>query len=256
MSDYAELFVGNSDVDVVVPEDVRYERLARRLHRRFVSLGYSTHFENGQTPPPHHVISCFCRCAGIKGLVALRPYLFLGKDERKAGRLVPRQIAIQSSGLGARYHIANKEWYAERFQAVVSALKSKYSFVQIGSHLDPAVAGVLDLRGKTRIRETAAILAESLVFVGLAGFLMHLARTVECRSVIVYGGRELPSQTGYTCNENLCSRLDCSPCWQHANCRHDRECMKMIEAGAVVEAIERQVERFGTPLPLDTDWIS
>ena len=53
----------------------------------------------------------------------------------------------------------------------------------------PPLKGALDLRGKTGLREAAAILSNSLVFIGQVGFLMHLARAVDCRSVIVYGGQ-------------------------------------------------------------------
>jgi ADP-heptose:LPS heptosyltransferase len=120
--------------------------------------------------------------------------------------MVARQVVIQSSGLIARYPIRNKNWYAEGYQGVVSALRDRYDFVQVGSAGDPLLDGALDLRGKTSLRETAAVLAGSLAFVGQVGFLMHLARAVDCRSVIVYGGRETPAQSGTPCNENLYSR--------------------------------------------------
>ena len=42
------------------------------------------------------------------------------------------------------------------------------------------------------MRESAAILSRSLAFVGQVGFLMHLARAVDCRSVIVYGAQLQP----------------------------------------------------------------
>jgi len=32
---------------------------------------------------------------------------------------------------------------------------------------------------------------------------MHLARAVDCRAVIVYGGRERPEISGYICNKIL-----------------------------------------------------
>jgi ADP-heptose:LPS heptosyltransferase len=109
------------------------------------------------------------------------------------------------------------------------------------------------LRGKTTIRESAAILSNSMVFVGLVGFLMHLARAVECRSVIVYGGREAPWQSGYSSNENLYTPMHCSPCWLWNRCDYDRECMNLISVEDVTAATERQVARAGQPLVVDSD---
>jgi ADP-heptose:LPS heptosyltransferase len=103
------------------------------------------------------------------------------------------------------------------------------------------------------VRETAGIMSQSLTFVGLVGFLMHLARSVDCRSVIVYGGREAPWQSGYSCNENLYTPLACSPCWLWSKCDFGHRCMKEIEPQRVVTAIQTQVERAGTPLVVDHD---
>jgi hypothetical protein len=37
------------------------------------------------------------------------------------------------------------------------------------------------------------MMVNSVLFVGLVGFLMHLARAVDCRATFICGGRELPS---------------------------------------------------------------
>jgi ADP-heptose:LPS heptosyltransferase len=139
------------------------------------------------------------------------------------------------------------EWYPERFQAVVDALKGEFNFVQVGGVGDPALRGVLDLRGKTSLRESAAVVARSLTFLGKAGFLMNVARAVGTRSVIVYGGREMPEETGYAGNENLYSPLGCAPCWLIDGCPYDRECMKMITVEQVIAAVRRQAGRVGAP---------
>jgi len=142
----------------------------------------------------------------------------------------------------------NKEWYPERFQEVVARLQGRAALVQLGSLSDPPLKGALDLRGKTSLRESAAILANAIVFIGLDGFLMHLARAVECRSVIVYGGRLKPSLLGYIANKNLVGVTPCSPCWEENKCDYDRECMKMISVEPVVNAALEQIERHGSPL--------
>jgi hypothetical protein len=257
MSDHGPLFSANADVDAVVPEDSRYFSLARRLGGTIVPLAYAAYLpdEDRDCVPSGHLITSMCRAAGVTGAIALRPYLTLTDSERRQGQLAPQQIAIQSAGLSARYPIRNKEWYPDRYQAVADALRPRYTVVQLGAASDPPLEGTVDLRGKTSLRQTAAILSQSAVFVGQVGFLMHLARAVDCRSAIVYGGREHPSQSGYTCNENLFSPVPCAPCWKKNTCEFDRECMRVIGADTVVAAAEQQIARFGQPLPVDTDTI-
>jgi ADP-heptose:LPS heptosyltransferase len=130
---------------------------------------------------------------------------------------------------------------------VVDGLRGEFNFVPVGGAGDPALRGVVDLRGKLSLRESAAMVARSLVFLGTVGFLMHVARAVGTRSVIVYGGREMPEETGYAGNENLYTPLGCAPCWLIDGCPYDRECMKMITVERVVAALRRQAARAGEP---------
>jgi ADP-heptose:LPS heptosyltransferase len=255
MSNHPELFDGNPDVDAVVPMDYRYPELAQRHGGRSCMPNYAEiiEAEDRSIPPQHHILTCMCKQAAIAGEISLRPYFHLTREERGRGRLAPRQIAIQSTILSASMPIRNKEWLVERFQAVVDALGYAFTFVQVGLESDPQLKGVIDLRGKATVRQTAAVMSQSLVFVGLVGFLMHLARSVDCRSVIVYGGREAPWQSGYSCNENLFTSLPCAPCWLWSKCDFGHRCMKEILPQHVITAVENQVDRCGSPLAVDTD---
>jgi len=196
-----------------------------------------------------HLLTTMCRKAGVTGTIQLHPRIVLSESEKEKGRLFERQAVIQSTGLGL---YKNKDWFPERFQAVSDLLKSNINVIQLGLASDPVLAGTLDLRGKTNLRQSAAILANAQVFVGQVGFLMHLARAVNCRSVIVYGGRETPLVSGYVTNENIVGQTDCSPCWQRNRCDYDHACMKMIAVEEVYQAALRQMKKFGQPLPVET----
>lgn len=258
MSGNPTLFRNNSDAAAIVPHDVRYYEIAKRLGATLLRPHYAAPGRNADTDviPNRHLIETMCRAAGITGEIALRPYINLEPKERYVPSTQRRLIAIQSTAAGALFPMKNKEWFPQRFQEVVDALNRDYHFVQLGSANDPPLTGVEDLRGKTSIRETAAILAGSHLFIGLVGFLMHAARAVECRSVIVYGGRELESQSGYPCNANLSTALECSPCWQWNDCHLDRKCMREIVFTRVVEAAHRMAEQVGQPLETETAFIS
>jgi hypothetical protein len=249
-SRYRSLFQGNPDVDVVIREKIPVIAPLMIHGLNFLQLRYQ---QAPCEPIVEHIIITMCRLVGITGAVELRPYIFLRPAELVAGRLFERQIVIQSSGLGAvNYPMKNwriyKEWYPERFQEVATRLQGRVSLIQLGMPSDPPLKGALDLRGKTSLREAAAILSNSQLFVGLVGFLMHLARAVNCRSVVVYGGRETPDKTGYIANKNLVGVTPCSPCWEENKCDYDRECMKMISVETVVEAVMEQINHHGNPL--------
>ena len=249
-----DLFLGNPDIQRIIAQDSDDDQwFVGRFGRKSIRPNYAPHIpeERRDTPPTKHLLSIMCEQAGLSGQVDIRPYLHLTRSEIKQGRICERQIAIQSTGQSSKYFMWTKEWYPERFQAVVDTLKNQFNFVQVGSKNDFKLQGAHDMRGKLSIRGTAAVLANSVVFVGLVGFLMHLARSVECRSAIIYGGRELPSQSGYICNENLTGQTSCSPCWRYDNCPGQRACMEQITVEHVVHAIQRVVNKNGTQLEFE-----
>lgn len=252
---YPGLFQQNPDVDNIITPWGR-PRIDRWLQKGlpFVRLGYAEYDPDTDRDEPltEHALARLCRQVGMQGRIGIRPYLFLTPKEKMAGCLGRAQIAIQSSGRSAAFFMSNKEWYAERFQEVCHALRATCTLVQIGSNADPALEGALDLRGKTTLRECAAILANSTAFIGQVGFLMHLARAVDCRSVIVYGGRESPWQTGYTANINLVGETPCSPCWLRNRCDYEHACMKMIASDDVVDAARQQIGKMNEALEVES----
>lgn len=253
MSNHPELFDGNPDAVHVVPFEHRFRDCATLWGAKYYLMQYTTydHEKDRSASPARHVIAELCVRVGIRGQIALRPYFFLKAAEREKGAWAHGMIAIQSSGLAGKIPILNKQWFPNRFQEVVNHLQGDFKFVQIGSKSDPPLSGVIDLRGKTKIRETAAVLANCRLFTGNVGFLMHLARATECPAVIVFGGREAPHQSGYKCNINLYSAVPCAPCWLWNRCDRDRVCMKNISADDVIQAIERLAGRPCNPLEVD-----
>lgn len=253
-----ELLVDNPDYDRVFSMDHWPLRYALFLEKRRCRLAYARERvpRKEEIPPRVHIIAELCRKAGIRGEVLIRPYLFLSDEEKRAGRLAQNQIAIQCIGDDSYATVMrNKLWDPGKFQRVVDKIRSDSNgmiqIIQVGTEGDRLLEGVTDLRGKTALRQVAAILSQSVCFIGTVGLLMHLARAVECRSVVIYGGREHSTQTGYICNENLNSYLECSPCWLWNDCGNGRKCMEMIEVDHVIRAYEQVQRRKG--LPLETE---
>jgi ADP-heptose:LPS heptosyltransferase len=248
------LFEKNPDVEKIIREsDAPLNRWGRAGLPvvKLMHTGYDANYDV-DLPPDEHVLIRLCRLAGVTGPVELRPYIFLTPQELAAGRLAEDQVAIQSTGLSAAFAMHNREWYPQRFQELCAELRTDVRVVQIGSANDVRLEGAIDLRGKTNLRQTAAVLANSLVFVGLVGLIMHLARAVDCRSVIIYGGREKPSITGYVANKNLYTQVRCAPCWFRNNCEFNRKCMDAITVEQVIAAAADQISRYGTLLEVQT----
>ncbi len=259
VSHSAELLYNNPDYHTVFTWDQRLMRYAFLLNTRRKKLSYAKERipRKEEIPPVEHILAVLCRQAGIKGSIELRPYLFLKEDEIRKGRLHGEQIVVQCIGEQSYPTVMlNKLWSVEKFQYVVDILNGRGGtttrIVQIGGGGDPLLQGVTDLRGRTTLRESAALLHEAQCFVGTVGLGMHLARAVGCRSVIIYGGREHSWQSGYTCNENLDSMVECAPCWLWNDCDYERKCMTMISANHVISAVERITKRLHTPLETDT----
>jgi hypothetical protein len=250
----AELLEGNPDYHRVFSMgdwELRYSNL---LNGRRLKVRYSEMPEEGEreTPVSRHILAELCARAGIAGEIELRPWFVQSGQERARGRVAARQAAVHSGGAASHPNVMiNKLWFHERFQDVVDRLRETdpgLTLVQLGVPADPPLRGVLDLRGRTRLRESAAVLSESEWFLGTSGLLSHLARAVECRSVVVYGGREHAWQTGYPCNENLETCLPCAPCWRWNRCERARECMRLIGVERVLGAVEKLQARKGVPL--------
>ncbi len=257
MTRFPALFELNADIDQVVAFDFRYQRMVTWFGGHSLEAHYGGHdMAADRSPiPARHILALMCASCGISGPVTLRPYLTLTDSERANGRIAQKQIALHSSGMSAFSAMKNKEWGFDRFQGVVNALRDEFTFVQLGAKHDRPLEHCVDLRGRTSIRESAAILASSLTFLGQVGFLMHLARSVNRRSVIVYGGRELPWQSGYSCNINLATALPCSPCWRWNTCDNpiERECLQRITAEEVVLAVRTQAAQHESILVEDID---
>lgn len=159
-----------------------------------------------------------------------------------------RYILIHSSSLSAPFPVKLKEWsmlnsdnrftkFCERYGKLVNAEFGQ--LVQIGSIEDPLLPNVIDLRGKTDIPTLAMLCKKAACFIGLEGGIMHFARAYNTPSIIIYGGRTMPQETGYIASNiiNLYSPVMCSPCWGTNDCNFEHECMRQITEESLYESL-------------------
>jgi ADP-heptose:LPS heptosyltransferase len=101
---------------------------------------------------------------------------------------------------GGKNDFTIKWWDSNRFQAVVDYFCGKILFVQVGEkqHNHKPLKGVLDLRGKTDLRQFVRLMYHAQGVLCPVTFAMHLAAAVEVKGgrpknrpcVVVAGGRE------------------------------------------------------------------
>jgi hypothetical protein len=256
-----ELLFNNPAYDNVFSMDYWYLRHSNLLNGRRCKIdGYVDTIKSKEhyVPPQEHIVAVLCRKVGIRGEIALVPRVFLTQEEIESGYFAKGAVVVSYPGTDSYAHMKNnKLWDIAKFQEVIGSISSgeldgtKYSMIQIGNPNDPLFQGVLDLRGKTSLRQSASILHNCKFYLGFVGFLMHLARSVDRRSVILYGGFEHSWQSGYICNENINSMIDCAPCWQWNNCERDRACMNAIKVDDVLKATQGLLAREETALEVE-----
>lgn len=182
---------------------------------------------------------------------SVRPELYLTDSER-------RRVAdiVARSGISSPYVVfepdSNPEWFGnlrawprERWNAVAAALRlarPDIQLVQVGVPDSPAIPSAVDLRGQTTFREAAVVIQNSTLFVGTEGGLMHAARAVDARAVILWGGVTLPEFAGYPDSHRIvCHRVSCAPCGQFGWCDNGHICMRDITVeetlGAMLDSL-------------------
>jgi hypothetical protein len=252
--DHNYLFDNNPHIKLVLPFNALLSTSILRIFKaQLVHPVYTKyHSETDRDEiPEKHIILKMADCLELTGSIKNKPAIFLTHQEAEQGAYHKKQIAITCSTSGAIVPMSTKEWIPERYQQVVDLLYKEYDFIQLGTRNDPPLKNVTDLRGKLTIRESAAVLKKSLLVITHVGFMMHLARAVDCRAVVIYGGRETPGQSGYSCFKNIYSNVACSPCWLHNACPFEKQCMAMITAEHVKDAVIQQVQLYGQALNTD-----
>lgn len=189
---------------------------------------------------PWHFIHGFTQHLGEQLGVQIEPTDFKGDihlsdDERRwmsqvqevTGSPVPFWIVAA----GGKYDFTAKWWPNSRYQEVVDHFSDRILFVQIGEsgHHHPALRNVLDLRGKTDLRQIVRLMHHAQGVLCPVTFLMHLAAAVPVREgmpknrpcVVVAGGREPMQWEAYPHHQYLHTN-GALPCCDQGGCWKSR----------------------------------
>lgn len=177
---------------------------------------------------------------------------------------------------GGKFDFTAKWWNPAWYQKIVDHFRGRILFVQCGEadHWHPRLSGVMDLIGKTDIRQFVRLMYHADGVVCPVTFAMHLSAAVETKHskpknracVVIAGGREpshweayphhqflhtngaLPCCDAGGCWKSRCQRVgdgdqkDRDLCVEPVQVRHDLQiakCMHMITPEDVIRAIEK-----------------
>lgn len=187
-------------------------------------------------------------------MTSLRPEIYLSESEKSW----PSPV-FNEYGYEGRYWIINAGVkndytlkYYHNYQTVIDMLKDEVKFVQVGQleHNHPALEGVLDMRGKTDLRQLFRLSYHAEGSVNAVSLQMVIMAALHKPCVVVSGGREpvrwqlMPDHRFLAVNGALeCCRFD--GCWKgkRSECVNMTDagnplCMEMIRPEDIVRAVE------------------
>jgi heptosyltransferase-1 len=161
--------------------------------------------------------------------------------------------------VGSRWE--SKNWFPSQITSCAELIQERHglSIILLGSKQDVALAreveiscrrSIVNLVGRTSLREAIGIIAKAGVAVGPDTGLMHIAAAVGTPVVSLWGATD-PSRTGPHGFEDfvILGKADCSPCYLR-RCPIGRVCMQSIEIEEIMAKIERALSRSRRSTPM------
>jgi ADP-heptose:LPS heptosyltransferase len=230
---------------------------------------------------PYHFIHAFIDHLNERLGLSIRPTEFHGDihvaDLEKSWYSQVEEIVREPMPFwivvaGGKFDYTTKWWDHQRYQDVVDHFRDQLLFVQVGErgHSHPPLRNVIDLRGRTDLRQLVRLVYHSQGVVCPVTLMMHLAAAVETRPgmprhrpcVVVAGGRE-PTQWEAYPHHQFLHRAGALRCCEHGGCWKSRvlplgdgdekdlpenrcadvvghlpRCMDLITAADVIRAID------------------
>jgi heptosyltransferase-2 len=182
------------------------------------------------------------------------PRLYISDEERIAARtwlenegITPENILIGINP-GAAYGSA-KCWLPERFRQVTErllenpAVKVVYFGDQKGLPVvqeicAPLARNVVNLAGRTSIRELMALISQCNIFLTNDSGPMHIASALGKPLVALFGSTDETKTGPYHHEKVIHKQVSCSPCFKR-ECPIDFPCMKNISVEEVYQELQR-----------------
>ena len=141
-----------------------------------------------------------------------------------------------------------KIWNTDNYIFLANMIKSKNKNIKIivlGSQKDYGrikTDNIIDLCGKTTIKELAQILSICELAIGADTGAMHLANAIGIKNIFIFGGSDINETAPYGDNAKvITANLSCSPC--RGKCKFNKEkCLEAIKPYDVFESIKEWIK--------------
>lgn len=142
-----------------------------------------------------------------------------------------------------------KHWFESRWLDLIEQVNTQLSLpvVMLGGPSDATAAQRLDreqdssinLVGKTRLRQAAAVISRARLLIGVDTGLTHMGIALGVPTIALFGSTCPYRDSGRDDTVILYSARDCSPCWRNPTCNGDFTCMRDHSVGDVMQAATR-----------------
>lgn len=249
---------GDFDLGVLLPNSLSSAWWFWRGHVTH-RLGYSGHWRslllNKALPLPiecetQHLVVTYKMLLNPLGieLSDTMPALYISEEESVAARQLLQHHGVEPGNRivginpGAAYGSA-KCWLPDRFRDLTERLliDPNLRIVYFGDYAGASLVNgvcagmpdrVINLAGKTNIRELAALIQQCRVLVTNDSGPMHMAAALGVPPLALFGSTSDVKTGPYKLGKVLHKRVECSPCYQRV-CPIDFRCMKRIEVDEV-----------------------
>jgi lipopolysaccharide heptosyltransferase I len=141
-----------------------------------------------------------------------------------------------------------KRWPVEKFAAMVKPLREKFGLLSVlagapdAAAIAPQIPGVINLAGKTTLRQLTALLERAAVVIAGDTGPMHIASALN-RPMVTMFGPTSPLQTGPFGRLDTVIQLDiaCAPCFSR-RCSH-RSCLVDLGIQPVLQQVAMQLKQ-------------
>ena len=263
------LWENNPYITPLSDEDPEVETIECEYPLIHESNDHTVHFIHGFADDLEQKLGVRIKPTVFKGDIHLAPRerSWAAHFEDLAARSLPFWIIVA----GGKTDFTVKWWDPRRWQRVVDHFRDRILFVQVGEahHCHPELHGVVDLRGRTDLRQLVRLVYHAQGVLCPVTLLMHLAAAVPMKGaepknrpcVVVAGGREPMQWEAYphhqfihTNGAMLC--CDQGGCWKSrtvplgdGDAKDDDLCIDVVES-------RMDGERVGLPLPRCMDLIT
>jgi len=171
--------------------------------------------------------------------------------QQKINRVTTKNLTLGINP-GATYGSA-KRWYPEEFAKVAIALSKRYDIVIFGGHGEVDIASEIEaylqssgvtnysnLAGKTSVEELIEAISQLDLFVTADSGPMHIAAAFEIPTVALFGPTKDQETSQWRNPKGVIVKrqMACAPCMKRVCPLKHHECMKLIQADEVLEAVK------------------